>query len=48
MATGSPLARTSSSWRRIISVSRPRRRWVGTTPTAVTAAHGTTLPGTVS
>ena len=34
-------ARTSSSWRRIIAVSSPRRRWVGTTPTAVTAAQGT-------
>ena len=50
--TGSPAARraawTSSSWRRIIDVSRPRRRWVGRTPTAVTAAHGTTAPGTVT
>src|SRR5919197_1231074 len=47
-ATGSPAARTSSSWRRISAVSSPRRRWVGRTPTAVTPAAVTTAPGIVS
>jgi len=46
-ASGSPPARVSSSWRRIIEVRIPRRRWVGSTPTTVTPAVGTMAPGTV-
>jgi hypothetical protein len=48
-ATGSrPWSRISVSWRRMIDVSTPRRRWVGATVTQVIPAHGTTAPGTVS
>jgi len=39
----------SSSWRRIIRVSNPLRRWVGATVMAATPAAGSWLPpGTVS
>ena len=44
MATGSGPAAMSSSWRPMSSVSTPRRRWVGATPTMVTPAAGTSAP----
>ncbi|OKJ23744.1 hypothetical protein AMK21_01895 [Streptomyces sp. CB00316] len=48
-ASGSPQERTSSSWRRIIVRSSPRRRCVPATLTAVTPAAFTAAPpGTVS
>jgi hypothetical protein len=48
-ATGSRCSSCSSvSWRRMIAVSTPRRRWVGATVTQVIPAHGTMAPGTVS
>src|ERR671919_1050637 len=46
-ATGSDLARTSSSCCRINLVKMPRRRWLGSTPTAVTPAAAIFPPGTV-
>ncbi|SKT23907.1 Uncharacterised protein [Mycobacteroides abscessus subsp. abscessus] len=44
MARDSPRARISANWWRIIVVNSPRRRCVGDTVTAVTAATGTTAP----
>ena len=48
-ATGSrPAACVSSSWRRMIAVSTPCRRWVGETVIQVMPAVGTAPPpGTV-
>lgn len=49
IATGSPRSWKSSSCRRMIEVSTPRRRWVAATLTIVTPAVGTRAPpGTVS
>ena len=48
-ASGSPRAAMSSCWRAMSAVSSPRRRWVGSTPTALMPAHGRAAgPGTVS
>ena len=46
LIASSPRSRASSSSPRIIPSSSPRRRWTGSTPTAVTPAIGTTAPGT--
>src|SRR5687768_3096094 len=46
-AIGSCHACTSSSCRRIRSRRMPRRLWVGTTPTQVTPAQGSSPPGMV-